>query len=323
MFEAGLSGQKIDQYFTDEGGVQGILERYLELALESLNIDQQEPAIALLTRMLTSAGTRNVISEDDLLNRVETEDRIPRELLGKTLQSLEQEAKLIRRERRREVYYYEIASEFLVGWIRRKALERQRLVELRKLEEARRAEEQQREMEAQRARADEAQRRADEQTRIARRFRRLTAALVVMFVIVIAAAFVAYYQGKRAVAAVIEAERQELIASKAEAEAKRGRDIAEESLKLAIQRAGVTRKPEEIVKELDQKLSVATNSIGMKLVYIPAGSFMMGSSSSAKQLAGEYNRPEEQFTDEFPQHKVRISKGFWMGQTEVTQGQYK
>ncbi|MBC8216867.1 MAG: formylglycine-generating enzyme family protein [Planctomycetes bacterium] len=40
----------------------------------------------------------------------------------------------------------------------------------------------------------------------------------------------------------------------------------------------------------------------MKLVSIPAGSFMMGS-----------NRP----------HEVRISKGFWMGQTEVTQGQYK
>jgi formylglycine-generating enzyme required for sulfatase activity len=50
---------------------------------------------------------------------------------------------------------------------------------------------------------------------------------------------------------------------------------------------------------------------------------MMGSSSSAKQLAGKYNRPEGHFTDEFPQHQVRISEGFWIGQTEVTQGQYK
>jgi formylglycine-generating enzyme required for sulfatase activity len=32
---------------------------------------------------------------------------------------------------------------------------------------------------------------------------------------------------------------------------------------------------------------VITNSIGMKLVYIPAGSFMMGSSRSATQLAPE------------------------------------
>ena len=66
-----------------------------------------------------------------------------------------------------------------------------------------------------------------------------------------------------------------------------------------------------------------TNSIGMKLVYIPAGSFMMGSSHSAAQLAREYNVVESWFADEFPQHQVRISEGFWMGQTEVTQGQYK
>jgi formylglycine-generating enzyme required for sulfatase activity len=65
-----------------------------------------------------------------------------------------------------------------------------------------------------------------------------------------------------------------------------------------------------------------TNSIGMKLVYIPDGSFMMGSGDSAAQLSREYRRSESQFRDEFPQHKVRISEGFWMGQTEVTQGQY-
>jgi len=70
--------------------------------------------------------------------------------------------------------------------------------------------------------------------------------------------------------------------------------------------------------------SVVTNSIGVKLVYIPAGSFMMGGSSSAAQLAEDYNiRTKELLADEFPQHQVRISKGFWMGQTEVTQGQYK
>jgi formylglycine-generating enzyme required for sulfatase activity len=66
-----------------------------------------------------------------------------------------------------------------------------------------------------------------------------------------------------------------------------------------------------------------TNSIGMKLVYIPAGSFMMSSSHSAAQLAREYDVDESWFAAEFPQHQVRISEGFWMGQTEVTQGQYK
>ena len=68
---------------------------------------------------------------------------------------------------------------------------------------------------------------------------------------------------------------------------------------------------------------VITNSIGMKLVYIPSGEFMMGSGSSAAQLAREYDIQEEVFADEFPHHKVHISEGFWMGQTEVTQGQYE
>ncbi|MHC4538158.1 MAG: InlB B-repeat-containing protein [Planctomycetota bacterium] len=67
---------------------------------------------------------------------------------------------------------------------------------------------------------------------------------------------------------------------------------------------------------------VITNSIGMKLVYVPAGSFMMGSSRSAEQLAEEHSEGQGRFEDEFPQHPVRISKGFWMGQTEVTQSQY-
>jgi formylglycine-generating enzyme required for sulfatase activity len=61
----------------------------------------------------------------------------------------------------------------------------------------------------------------------------------------------------------------------------------------------------------------------IKLVYIPAGSFMMGSSDSAAQLAREYDKKEKDFANEFPQHEVRISKGFWMSQTEITQGQYK
>ena len=61
---------------------------------------------------------------------------------------------------------------------------------------------------------------------------------------------------------------------------------------------------------------------GINLVYIPAGTFMMGSGDSATQLAGEYDKKEKDFVDEFPQHPVRISKGFWMSRTEVTQGQY-
>ena len=55
-----------------------------------------------------------------------------------------------------------------------------------------------------------------------------------------------------------------------------------------------------------------TNSIGMKLKLIPAGEFLMGSR----------DREEGHQDDEGPQHKVRITKPFYMGVTEVTQGQW-
>jgi len=84
-------------------------------------------------------------------------------------------------------------------------------------------------------------------------------------------------------------------------------------------------KTDEISSEshLPEQGEVITNSIGMNLVYIPTGSFMMGSSGSAEQLARDYGIFEDNITNEFPQHQVRISEGFWMGQTEVTQDQYK
>ena len=56
-----------------------------------------------------------------------------------------------------------------------------------------------------------------------------------------------------------------------------------------------------------------TNSIGMPLVLIPAGSFSMGASDSDPGA-----RPFEK-----PQHRVRITRPFYLGATEVTQGQYR
>lgn len=53
---------------------------------------------------------------------------------------------------------------------------------------------------------------------------------------------------------------------------------------------------------------VLTNSIGMELILIPAGSFFMGSADSK---------------DEKPVHKVTISKPFYMGRYEVTQKEWK
>jgi formylglycine-generating enzyme required for sulfatase activity len=55
-----------------------------------------------------------------------------------------------------------------------------------------------------------------------------------------------------------------------------------------------------------------TNSIGMKLVLIPKGTFMMGSPESEKE-----REPDE------VQHEVTLSKDFYLGVTEVTQAQYQ
>jgi formylglycine-generating enzyme required for sulfatase activity len=55
-----------------------------------------------------------------------------------------------------------------------------------------------------------------------------------------------------------------------------------------------------------------TNSIGMKLVLIPKGTFQMGSPIE-----------EEGRRDVEVQHEVTISKDYYLGVTEVTQGQYE
>ena len=66
-----------------------------------------------------------------------------------------------------------------------------------------------------------------------------------------------------------------------------------------------------------------TNSVGMKLVSIPAGEFKMVSGKSAAEIAKLFDSKEEYFKNEHPQHTVRLSKGFYMATTEVTQGQFE
>ncbi|MEM0914904.1 MAG: SUMF1/EgtB/PvdO family nonheme iron enzyme [Planctomycetota bacterium] len=55
-----------------------------------------------------------------------------------------------------------------------------------------------------------------------------------------------------------------------------------------------------------------TNSIGMELAYIPSGEFLMGSPAS-----------EEGRDDDERQHRVRLTKPFLLGTTEVTQSQWR
>jgi formylglycine-generating enzyme required for sulfatase activity len=69
---------------------------------------------------------------------------------------------------------------------------------------------------------------------------------------------------------------------------------------IAAERAG-ERPPAEV-----------TNSIGMKLVWIPAGRFVMGSS-----------RETGRSPDEGREHDVEITRPFYLGKYEVTQKQYQ
>jgi formylglycine-generating enzyme required for sulfatase activity len=56
-----------------------------------------------------------------------------------------------------------------------------------------------------------------------------------------------------------------------------------------------------------------TNSIGMKLALIPAGELQMGAADGEKPV----------YDSEKPQHRVRITKPFYLGTYEVTQGEFE
>ncbi len=78
---------------------------------------------------------------------------------------------------------------------------------------------------------------------------------------------------------------------------------------------------------LPHAVPVWTNTLGMPFVQIPAGRFRMGSDEPVQALARDFPQLErrrfEQLDDEAPVHTVRITQAFWLGQTEVTVGQFR
>ena len=77
-------------------------------------------------------------------------------------------------------------------------------------------------------------------------------------------------------------------------------------------------------------LKQITNSIGMKLTLVPSGEFMMGSKESAEETAAFFNKyygedflGADDFKDEHPQHRVRITRPFYLGTYHVTRGQFR
>ena len=76
--------------------------------------------------------------------------------------------------------------------------------------------------------------------------------------------------------------------------------------------AAPTRSSKPVVKASVRDM-VVVNSVGMVLVLIPKGSFLMGSPN-----IDPYAR-----LDEKPAHRVRIGKAFYLGACEVTVGQFR
>lgn len=69
------------------------------------------------------------------------------------------------------------------------------------------------------------------------------------------------------------------------------------------------------------------NSLGMSMVLVPAGEFTMGNELPAAHMARLFPGHEAQrlsdLKDEAPAHHVRITRAFYMGQYEVTVGQFR
>jgi hypothetical protein len=118
------------KYFESNGSdIQKVLEGYWADALKKLG-DLYEPSIALLGHMITSTNTRNIVSEPDLKS-FEIEN-FSDEQISRSLNALV-ESRLVRREPRHKIYFYEIVSEFLVPWIRDKKAARRAQIEANRL----------------------------------------------------------------------------------------------------------------------------------------------------------------------------------------------
>jgi eukaryotic-like serine/threonine-protein kinase len=79
----------------------------------------------------------------------------------------------------------------------------------------------------------------------------------------------------------------------------------------------------DAVEEIaDPKTIDLGEGVKLELVWCPPGTFMMGSSMAERRAAVAAGGKTEDYKGE-TQHKVTLTKGFWLGKYEVTNGEYQ
>jgi formylglycine-generating enzyme len=78
----------------------------------------------------------------------------------------------------------------------------------------------------------------------------------------------------------------------------------------------------EWAKYLNKQVEIA-NTLDMKFRLIPPGEFMMGANEDARSVLQQFDYlSPDKLAAEYPLHKVRITKPFYLGMHEVTLGQF-
>ena len=106
-----------------EKRAKGLLEEYAAGVLGTFPPELQEKAVALLGEMVTASNTRNIVSLADLKTAGKNEGMSEHQV-DIVLNNLCQN-QIVRRERHRELFFYELASEYLVSWIKERSRQRE------------------------------------------------------------------------------------------------------------------------------------------------------------------------------------------------------
>jgi len=80
--------------------IQTLLELYIDGRLARLIEELRDPAIGILTRLITALDTRNIVAEPDLIERLKDEDDVPPEISIKALDELVNNSRLVNRQKR-------------------------------------------------------------------------------------------------------------------------------------------------------------------------------------------------------------------------------